>query len=118
MLDYTTYTINLNMNYLIMCKVTTDVGGLIKVIPWLSTCMGDNHLLKLGDYLNEEEDKPWYNYYLMYKIKKKDVIKSFPAHLNKVLLLRIAQKSTQHPLLHLCPLWHWSEIFLLKLTKK
>ena len=54
-----------------MCKVTTDVGGLIKVIPWLSTCMGDNYLLKLGDYLNVEEDKPWYNYYLMYKINKK-----------------------------------------------
>ena len=37
-----------------MCKVYTDVGGIIK---WW---------LKLVDYLHLQTDNPWYNYYFFF----------------------------------------------------
>ena len=47
---YTTFT-NFSMKYHLMCKVCTDVGGIIKLM----------------DYLHVQADNPWYNYYLLCK---------------------------------------------------
>ena len=33
------------------------------IIPWMSTCMGDNHSLKHVDYLHLQADNPWYFYH-------------------------------------------------------
>ena len=52
------------MEYHLMCKVYTDVGGikyLYHVCPPVRKIM---HSLKLVDYLNVQADNPWYNYYL------------------------------------------------------
>ena len=32
----------------------------------VSACTGDNHSLKLVDYLLVHAEKPWYNYYIQY----------------------------------------------------
>ena len=72
---------------IVMFKVYTDIGGIKKVIPCLSTCKQDNplakarglssrtgglyhvcpsvrkiiHSLKIVDYLHVQIDNPWYN---------------------------------------------------------
>ena len=61
---YTIFT-NLNMKYLVMCKVYTDVGGikwLYHVCPPVRKIIHLLHLLV--DYLHLQADNPWYNYYL------------------------------------------------------
>ena len=59
----TTFT-NFCMNYLMMCKVYTDVGGikyLYHVCPPVRKII---HSLKLMDYLNVQADNPWYNIHM------------------------------------------------------
>ena len=60
---YTTLT-NFSTNYLVMCKVYTDVGGIntlyyvclhVPVHPII-------HSQKLADYLHNQADNPWYKY--------------------------------------------------------
>ena len=51
------------LEYLMMCKVYTDVGGikyLYFVCPPVHKII---HSLKLMDYLHIHADNPWYNYY-------------------------------------------------------
>ena len=60
---YTTFT-NFSMNFLVMCNVYTDIGGieyLYHVCPPVRKII---HSLKLVDYLYVQADNPWYNYYL------------------------------------------------------
>ena len=56
---YTTLT-NFSTIYLVMCKVYTDVGGIIlyHVCPPERKII---HSLKLVDYLHVQVDNPWYN---------------------------------------------------------
>ena len=50
-----------------MCKVYTDVGGIVRKII---------HSLKLVDYLHVQADKPWYNYYLINVWCQKECVES------------------------------------------
>ena len=60
---YTTFT-NFSMEYHLMCKVYTDVGGIEYLYHVCPTVRKIIHSLKLVDYLHEQTDNPWYNYYL------------------------------------------------------
>ena len=51
-------TANLSKKYFILSKVYSEEGGIKKLYYGLSTCMGDNPLAKLMDYLLIQVDKP------------------------------------------------------------
>ena len=51
-------TANLSKKYFILSKVYSEEGGIKKLYCGLSTCMGDNPLAKLMDYLLIQVDKP------------------------------------------------------------
>ena len=50
-------TANLSKKYFILSKVYSEEGGITKLYYGLSTCMGDNPLAKLMDYLLVQVDK-------------------------------------------------------------
>ena len=57
---YTTLT-NFRTKYRVMCKVSTDLGGIkYHVCPPVREII---HSLKLVDYLHVQADNPWYNFY-------------------------------------------------------
>ena len=59
-----------SMKYIVMRKVSTDVGGIKQfyhVCPYVRKII---HSLKLVDYLHVQADKPWYNYYIMLKCQQ------------------------------------------------
>ena len=58
--NYTTLT-DFNTNYLVMCKIYTDVGGISYLNHVCQPVREIIHLLKLVDYLHITEDKTWYN---------------------------------------------------------
>ena len=60
---YTTLT-NFTTNYLMMCKVYTDVCVIKKLYHVCPPVRKVIHSLKLVDYFNVQADNPWYNYYL------------------------------------------------------
>ena len=47
-----------------MCKVYTDVGGIISYTMFAKPLRKIIHSLKLVDHLHVQADKPWYNYYI------------------------------------------------------
>ena len=64
-LAYYSSLTNFSTNYLMMCKVYTNVGGikyLYHVCPPVRKII---HSLKLVDYLHVHADNPWYNYYVI-----------------------------------------------------
>ena len=62
-LSYTTLT-NFSMNYLMVCKVYTDIGGIKQLYHVCPPVRKIIHSLKLVDYLHVQADNPWYNYYI------------------------------------------------------
>ena len=52
---------NLSTNYLVKCKVYTDVGGIKQLYHFCPPVREIIHSLKLVDYLHVQADKPLYN---------------------------------------------------------
>ena len=63
------------MNYLVMCKVYTDVGGIKQLYHVCPPVRKIIHSLKLVDYLHVQADNPWYNYNLSHE--RKAIIQDF-----------------------------------------
>ena len=54
------------LEYHMMCKVYTDVGGIKKKLCHVCPhVLKKIHSLKLVDYLNVQANNPWYNYYYL-----------------------------------------------------
>ena len=61
--NYTTITI-FRLNYFVMWKVYTNVGGIKQLNHVSPPVRKIIHSLKLVDYLHVHADNSWYNYYL------------------------------------------------------
>ena len=56
---------NFSTNYLVICAVYNDVGGIKYIYHVCWPVRKIIHSLKLVDYLHVQADNPWYNYYIM-----------------------------------------------------
>ena len=53
------------MNYLVICKALTDVGGIKKLYHVFPPVRKIIHSLKFVVYLHLQADSPWYSQYLI-----------------------------------------------------
>ena len=84
----------LAMNYLVMCRVYTYVGGINRFYHVCPPVCKITHSLKFMHYLHVQADNPWYNYNYILRLSKAMARTSFLKRLS--LYLKILQFIKTH----------------------
>ena len=85
-LTSTTLT-NFSTNYLVMCEVCTDIGGIKLLYHGCPPVRELIHSLKLVNHLQIQADKTWYNHYMHVIPVKMDLERFSSAHALSLIIL-------------------------------